>query len=605
MASYKNLQDDTWSDVETKPRRSNHIPEKKIPTDGLLEFKEPLRWHLRGLLFYSIGILALLGWVYSGPSYDRWSRRVLRTGNLKVDQFYSGVASVAIFVPVAALVGQICLEFGLLHPFSIAHRTPVSAADLDRMIDTGPFSLLTVWKYSRARAAMLATIMLIGTAIVPVSSLLLNVDWYSPQTHQHGVVGLPVLQPAEGLLSMSKMMGYSGSGPLVSHFDETDFVLEMITDTHKGAIISRRGGLSTADAQLGPISTMNISFSQGVQYTGLVSFTWSSACENANDEIHYTAALSDDKPSVNFTWPDGTTNTTTPGNMPIFMWSASPKTPSGIPLGGTTYIAQASLMRNYTPSALSTADGITPAPLPGVWISRVKCTPAMRWHVSACTADGRAMQNCSDAAGANTTALDTVALDTLSGYMTAVPWLLYLRNDYTFRMTLEPFYVMPTTGHYERILGVLAESIAAVATAGYFGTATVATVGEEPRLVYVVRVYVLFILLGLVYVVVGLSAADLGYSRAKRLPFRKATFLTIAYAVHGRGVDWDDGCGCVMSRAELRRRNQMELRYGIDVKDRLHVGFAGEVKGWGGRGEDEENGAGDREEEGYEQIEIS
>ncbi|KAF2806795.1 uncharacterized protein BDZ99DRAFT_422004, partial [Mytilinidion resinicola] len=534
MASYKNLQDDAWSDIETQPRKSKDIPDKKLATDSLLDFKEPLKWHLRGLLLYTLGIFALLGWVYSGPSYDRWSRRVLRTGNLKVDQFYSGIASVAMFVPAAALVGQICLEFGLLHPFSIAHRTSVTAADLDRMIDTGPFSLLTVWKYSPARAASLATIMLIGTAIVPVSSLLLNVGWYSPQTHQHGVVGLPVLQPAEGLLSMSKTMGYSGSGPLVSTFDDKDFVLEMITDTHKGAIVSRRGGLSTADAELGPITTMNISFTQAVRYAGLVTLTWTSACEAANDEVHYAAALVDGKPSVNFTWPDGSTNTTTPGDMPIFMWTASPKTPSGIPLGGTTYIAQASLMRAYTPSPLSAAAGITDSPLPGVWISRVKCTPTMSWHVSACAAhDGRTMHNCTASPGSNTTALDTVALDALAGYMTAVPWLLYLRNDYTFRMTLEPFYVMPTTAHYARILGVLAESIAAVATAGYFGTATVPTVGEPPRAVYVVRVYVLFILLGLIYAVVGLSAADVWYSRAKRLPFRKATFLTIAYAVHG------------------------------------------------------------------------
>jgi hypothetical protein len=593
MASYRNLTDDTWSDVDSN-RKSKAYTHKNPPTDSLLEFKEPLKWHLGGLVLYSLGILALVGWMYSEPSYGHWSRRVLRTGDLKVDQFYSGVVSVGLFVPAAVLVGQVCLEFGLLHPFSIAHRTPVSAADLDRMIDTGPFSLLTVWKYSPARAAMLATIMLIGTAIVPVSSLLLSVGWYSPQTHHHGVVGLPALDPAPGLLSMSKTMGGNGPGPLIHRFDEKDFVLQMIADTYKGTLVSRRGP-GIAAAQLGPIATINITFAEGVRYDSLVTLKWTAGCEAAIDEVHYDAALEDGHPIVNFTWPDGTINSTTPGHMPIFMWNASPKTPSGIPLGGTTYIAQASLVQNYT--SASTVEGITPA-LPGLWISRVKCAPTMTWHLSSCTASSGTMTNCTETPAANITALDIVALDALSEYLTAVPWLFYLKDDYTFRMTLEPFYVMPTTAHYARIIGICAESIAAVATAGYFGTATVPTAGEPSRAVYVVRVYILFILLGLLALVLGLSVADIVYSRIKRLPWRKATFLTIAYAVHGRGMDWDGECGCVMGRGELRRRNGMKLRYGIDEKDGKHVGLAGRVRGWGDRDEEEGKGEEGREEQG-------
>jgi hypothetical protein len=190
------------------------------------------------------------------------------------------------------------------------------------------------------------------------------------------------------------------------------------------------------------------------------------------------------------------------------------------------------------------------------------------------------MFNCTDTPGKNTTGLDTVALDALSGYMTAVPWNLYLKNDYIYRMTLEPFYIMPTVEHYDSLLGVLAQAIASISTAGYFGTATVPTIGEPPKPVYVVRTYILLILLGLLYLVIILSVADLIYNSMKRLPFRKATFLTIAYAVHGRGLREDEDCGCIKSRKELKAENKMMFQYGIDAKDRFHVGLAAEVREW-------------------------
>ncbi|KAF2467509.1 uncharacterized protein BDR25DRAFT_63113 [Lindgomyces ingoldianus] len=582
MASYSTcLSNDSWTvdDVELQ-KDSNRKPH---PTaDRLLLFREPLRWFLLLVFFYSVAILGTVWWAYSGPTHHTWSQRVLPTGNVKVDQFYSGVASVAFMVPAAALISQICLEFGLLHPFSIAHRLPVSAADLDKMIDVGPWSLLTVWKYSRWRALMLGMLMAIGSAIVPVSSLILTTGTHVPQTRHTGVVGLPV-HPSNILLDMSASMGYSGTGPFEPGFKSDDLVLNMMADTYKGYVVSRKMLLNMTSNQLGPIPTINMTFTPGVRYDGVVSFLWDSHCEPADDDIKYDISEENGKPRVTFTWPDGTKNETgswsKSGDTTIYMWSDAPKTSSGIPRGGTTYVAQASLLKHYNPTESLEVEGIT-ATKYGTWISRVKCRPTMKWQVSSCLATGDGMENCTETPGANTTVLDTIALDALSGYMTAIPWLLYLRDDYSFRMTLEPFFIMPTVAHYERILGVLAQSITAITTGGYFGTATVPALGEEPRPVYIVRVYVLFILLGLLYLALALSGSDLLYSKLNRLPFRKATFLTIAYAVHGRGVDWDESCGCVKSREDLRKSNNVMLRYGIDIEDRFHVGLAGEVRAW-------------------------
>ncbi|ORY08866.1 hypothetical protein BCR34DRAFT_569356 [Clohesyomyces aquaticus] len=582
MASYQTFPtDDAWSDDDVEVQKNDNIHRQPHhpSASSLLNFKEPLRWYLLLVFLYSVAILGIVGWAHSGPTHRVWSQRVLPTGNLKVDQFYSGIASVAFMVPAAALISQICIEFGLLHPFSIAHRRPVRAADLDKMIDVGPWSLITVWKYSRWRAIMLGTLMAIGAAIVPVSSLILTTGTYAPHTRHTGVIGLPV-SPSTPLLDMSASMGYKGSGPFSPEFGTDDLVLQMMADTYKGLVVSRKMLLNMTDNQLGPIATINLTFVPGARYDGVVSFNWEPNCEAANDDIGYEISDNPGKPQVSFIWPDGTRNDTGSWSCPIYLWSDAAKTKSGIPRGGTTYVAQASLMKDYNATASMEADGIT-ATDKGIWISRVKCRPSLTWQVSSCIATHEGMENCTAAPGTNTTVLDTTALDALTEYMTAIPWLLYNRDDYSFRRTLEPFFIMPTVAHYERILGVLAQSIAAITTGGYFGTATVPAVGVSPRPVYIVRVYVLFILLGLLYLSLALSCGDLLYSKLNRLPFRKATFLTIAYAVHGRGMCWDPDCGCLKSRYELRKSNQVMLRYGIDMLDRFHVGLAeGEVRAW-------------------------
>lgn len=576
MAPYDNLAENAWA-YENLDTMENREKKNTSGSESLLKCKEPLRWYLGGLLLYTLSILAIIGWAYSGPAYSGRFLRVLPTGNVRVDQFYSGVASVSFLVPAAALIDQLYREFGLLHPFSIAHKVPVSAADMDTMIDVGVFSLTAVWKYSRRRAVMQAMLLLIGISVVPVSSLILTTGRYAPQTHGQGVVGLPAYP--SNLMNLSSTMGRNGSGPFRSRFDDSDFFMTMIADTFRGYVTSRRALLKQIPSELGPTATINMTFEPGVRYDGVVSFTWNSGCEAANDDIGYAISENNGHLSVNFTFPDGSVQHSSTGDIPLFMWSNATKSANGIPFGGTSYLAQTSLVKNFTSDIPVNEDAIT-AVGHGTWVSRVKCTPTMAWHVSSCIANDDSMVNCTNTPGKNTTGLDTVALDALSEYMTAVPWLLYLKNDYIFRMTLEPFYIMPTVEHYDSLLGVLAQAISSITTAGYFGTATVQSVGEPPKPVYVVRTYILFILLGLLYMVVILSVADLTYNSMQRLPFRKATFLAIAYAVHGQGLKDDEDCGCVKSRKELKTENKVMLQYGIDAKDRFHVGLASNIRGW-------------------------
>lgn len=237
MATYDNLTRNSWTyenldSVEKKEKKNTS------GSESLLKCKEPLRWYLGGLILYTIWILAIIGWCYSGPVYAGQFKRVLSTGNLRVDQFYAGAASVSFLVPAAALIDLVCREFGLLHPFSIAHRVPVSAADMDTMIDTGVFSLTAVWKYSRRRAVMQAMLLLIGVSVVPISSLILATGQYAPQTRDQGVVGLPAYP--SNLMNLSSTMGYNGSGPFVSRFDDSDFFLTMLGDTFRGSLVPPR-----------------------------------------------------------------------------------------------------------------------------------------------------------------------------------------------------------------------------------------------------------------------------------------------------------------------------------------------------------------------------
>jgi hypothetical protein len=73
---------------------------------------------------YTITVLAVIVWMTSGPALSGGGR-VLKTGTLYVDQFYSGLALSALLAPAAIIIRTMSHDLGLIHPFSIAYRKPV------------------------------------------------------------------------------------------------------------------------------------------------------------------------------------------------------------------------------------------------------------------------------------------------------------------------------------------------------------------------------------------------------------------------------------------------------------------------------------------------
>lgn len=111
---------------------------------------------------------------------------------------------------------------------------------------------------------------------------------------------------------------------------------------------------------------------------------------------------------------------------------------------------------------------------------------------------------------------------------------------------------------YENILGAVAQSIAAIASAGYYGTAVIPMVGEAPKEVYIARVYIMWIVLLILVAVIAFSVADIVYCLVHHLPFRRTTFLTIANAVRGPWWDQELHGGCVLRDARLRRMSMAD-----------------------------------------------
>ncbi|OCK89591.1 uncharacterized protein K441DRAFT_708216 [Cenococcum geophilum 1.58] len=505
-------------------------------------------------------------WSCRGPTLPGY-KRVFRTGNLRVDQFYSGTALSALLAPAAMLLRKLSNDFMSLHPFAIAARRPVRIGDLDRMMDAqgGPFVVAALTKYSAWNGIMQTVLMCAGWMLVPIGTLMLTTGSYAPQTPGSSVVGLPTM--AGGVNVLSSSMAYS------------DTFLTLVGSAFKGSLISQSGTFNPSSGTLGPISTANISFETGVRYEGLITYQWAANCEPARGDISYTKLP--DNSTVLFTFPDGSVQPDdTLGNsevfgLNIFFWSnATNGAVSGIPMGGTTFFAlNSDKQANNAIPVTATADNGLDF-IDGEWISRIKCTPSLDWQISTCIFNGSAMQNCISTPNANTTSLDLIGLDALNSYMTAVPWFFWNSYDLAIAEPLVALYNALSVTQYENILGAVAQSIAAIASAGYYGTAVVPTVGEAPKEVYIARVYIMWIVLLILVAVIAFSVADIVYCLVYHLPFRRTTFLTIANAVRGPWWDQELHGGCVLRDARLRRMGTAEVMFGVDAENLRHVGFA-------------------------------
>jgi len=477
------------------------------------------------------------------------------------------------------LLRNLSNDFMSLHPFAIAARRPVRIGDLDRMMDAqgGPFVVAALTKYSAWNGIMQTVLMCAGWMLVPIGTLMLTTGSYAPQTPGSSVVGLPTM--AGGVNVLSSSMAYSGNETFIPKYDGSDTFLTLVGSAFKGSLISQSGTFNPSSGTLGPIPTANISFEGGVRYEGLITYQWAANCEPARGDISYSKLP--DNSTVLFTFPDGSVQPDdTLGNsevfgLNIFFWSnATNKAVSGIPMGGTTFFAlNSDRQANNAIPVTATADNGLDF-IDGEWISRIKCTPSLDWQISTCIFNGSAMQNCISTPNANTTSLDLIGLDALNGYMTAVPWFFWNSYDLAIAEPLVALYNALSITQYENILGAVAQSIAAIASAGYYGTAVVPTVGEAPKEVYIARVYIMWIVLLILVAVIAFSVADIVYCLVHHLPFRRTTFLTIANAVRGPWWDQELHGGCVLRDARLRRMGTAEVMFGVDAENLRHVGFA-------------------------------
>jgi hypothetical protein len=202
---------------------------------------------------------------------------------------------------------------------------------------------------------------------------------------------------------------------------------------------------------------------------------------------------------------------------------------------------------------------------------------------------------CTDEPGTNTTKLDTAGLDQLGDHMARLPLCIYSMGTYIYGLealqtalmfdpnaTSDHQYRAPVLADYDNMYGLVARALAAVSTSGYYGTAMVPTKGSAPRPAYMVREPVLIVVVVILALPSLLCAWALVRARARGVPFRPATFLTVAAGT--RGPWWDSVLfgDCVMPHSRLLdKHRESAVMFGVDG-DAAHVGFApntGPVRG--------------------------
>lgn len=567
---------------ESTKTSTHGSPQHNLGGQGSGLYKLPLliRWYLSILVIYATSAFAAIVWALSGPAVSG-QRRVLRTGDTPVNQFYAGLALSVILAPAAMILRQSIAELSSMHPFALAARKAIRISDLDLIMDShaGVFALRALQRHSTWYSLVQAMLLLCSFLLVPVGTLILTVDNYMPQTLRQAVVGIPAMQGNPYALSTS-MGGTISSNP-EKRFGIDDRVLPVLTTTMRGIALTLPTSVDATPGILGPSSTLNITFQPNVRYQGVITYHWSGNCLPADEEIGMT--WNGKSENITFTFPDGTHQSAYSSNISTaLMWSnATQWTDSGIPLDGWTYAAQIGPDQfvgppvgrgavNYT----DVKDGLLHQD--GVWISRAKCKPSLNWEVSSCTWTGSMMDDCVNAPGTNTTELDIQGLDAWPGYMTAIFWGEEAKQSPLFVQAYQVFAY--TYLDYNVICGINALAISQITTAGYFGTAMVPTTGQAAAPVYIVRLPVLICVIFLLVLVVTLISTDLILASRRHVPMRRVSFLTIAAAVRGRW--WDDELygRCTIGRSRLRGRStDAMVQFGVDADNPEHIGLAPKV----------------------------
>ncbi|KAK1624245.1 hypothetical protein BDP81DRAFT_398758 [Colletotrichum phormii] len=517
-----------------------------------------LKIYIACILFYLLAAVAAVVWSYQGPAVDRdyyYMQRVFRTPDaLKVDQLYSGIALSALLAPAGMLVQWIMHDFRHLRLFALTAQRPVLLADLDKIgDDSSAWTLRILGKYSWRYAVMQAALIVIRTSIVPVGTLMLTTGAFYDNITSVDVVGMPILPSDDSSVTrLANAMGWNGQGTFKQTLGDNDNFLSRTVYTFVGNIVSQS---ALVDVFSGVI----------------VLYHWDANCEAAT-EIPFTTSLNGANASFTFTLPDSSNQTidVTPRkqeSQSLRLWNSAANTSiNEVPIGGTTYFISAGPSSSLKAETLTNDSSLTQT-AEGHWISRSKCTPEFSWEVGACTYNGTLMTDCVGNPGSNTTAIDTAALDVLKDYMTAIPWWIFREQLQIVDKTIDTLYAIPTAEDWGHFFGNIAQSIAAISTAGYFGTAIVPVVARVKEDVYIKRTVVLWIVLAMLGVVFSVSCLDIWRSKSRGLPFRAATFLAIANAVRGPWWDQELHGSCAADELTMQKRSSASVMFGVDANN--------------------------------------
>jgi hypothetical protein len=554
-----------------------------LPGKLLFRLRGSIRWYVLAVGIYAIAGVGAAVYVLRCARPSPTST-VLPTGNLKVDSFYSGVALSVLLTPAAIMIRRIAYELALLHPFAIASTHRTDLADLDTLMDPGFSAAFRLFVHAPWAGIVQATLLIVGAVLVPVGTLLVYTGTYDQPVSGIAAVGLPTAW--NNIRIMASQMSRTPDDGQGGDFSENggDFFLDLIQDMFKGSVVRLTGVIPASNSVLGPTSTPNLTYVEGVRYHGIVTYTWTSGC-NYTDSINFTETSPhpENEWLYNITFPTGAVVSN------VDAWSSSifvANTSSENGIITTYYAVIGAVQATVNTEAAKSASAITITN--GGWISRVSCTPTFDWQVSTCTYRNGSMTDCEHNPGGNTTELDNQALDTLVLYMSGIPLVSWDQGDDIFGMqtmqaaimfdpqaTNNHQYRAPLLSDYNNMYGLVAQSLTMVTTSGFFGVAEVPTTGSHARPAYMVRIYILAIVV--TALVVCPTAATLALYRSvhRRIPLRRATFLTIATAV--RGPSWDATLfgGCVKSDKELKKDYRgVEVMFGVDEKMPNHVGFA-------------------------------
>ncbi|GKU03689.1 hypothetical protein FLAG1_05769 [Fusarium langsethiae] len=554
-AVYSSLEKEDRMDEKTPDHQTHPSspPSTKNDNKNLYKLDSWLRAYVIILCVYFAGAVFCLAWSYTGAVLDTdvSKRRVFRTSpSLPVDQFYSGIALSSLLGPAAVFVQFVVWDFRRLHLFALTTQQPVAVKDLDDIAESLTLlTLPTVIKYSWWYGVMHACLILTRTLLVPVGTLTLTTGPYTHYKDGLGVVGLPI-SPAEAISSnITSLSTAMGGNP-----DSSKFL---------------------------PSLSKNDTFLSQTVFTFVgIFFNWTANCEAAT-EVNYTSYKDDGNTVYNFTLPDDSVESIellSQGSQRIRFWSNATKYGTDkIPTSGTTYflsatksipnINETALRNRGDDKSLVQTDG-------GDWISRTKCTPRLEWLVGSCTFNGTVMTSCFEKAGSNKTALDTQALDSLSVYMSAIPWYIIRNRISIVDDTLDTLYTIPTAKDFGHFFGNMAHAIVSITTAGYFGTSEVETMIKVIESVYIVRCSILIAVTTMLFLSVTVSIIDIIRNRVKRLPQLHASFMAIAHAVRGQWWDHELVGYKPWEVTKSRSAGEATVMFGLDTEDPRYIRLA-------------------------------